>query len=109
MSPGEQLIDMVYVDDVVDAFMCAASLLLSDKITGVQCYDVSSRKPIKLKQLAEIFQRVAGKPLSIEWGGRPYRDREIMVPWTGGNRLPGWEPQVKLEKGIKKTLMAKKA
>jgi len=102
MSPGEQLIDIVYIDDVVDAFMIAAQRLLNNMVEKNEEYAVSSGKPIKLRELVEIYEKLIGKKLAIEWGGRPYRPREVMVPWNKGKLLPGWSVKVGLEEGIKR-------
>lgn len=100
MSPGEQLIDIVHVDDVVNAYLIAAKRLFEQKVESHEKYAVSSGNPIKLRDLAELFQQVSGKPMDILWGGRPYREREVMVPWVGGNKLPGWSPKIELRAGI---------
>ena len=104
MSPGEQLIDIVYIDDVVEAFILAGKYLAACKYDYCGTYGVSSTKPIPLRKVVEIFEDVAGKKLSIEWGGRPYRAREIMVPWHSYKLLPGWQPKIPLREGIKKFL-----
>ena len=101
MSPGEQLINMTHVDDVVDAFMLAGKYLYEGKYEFCGTYGVSSSNPLKLRDLATIFEKVSGKKLNIEWGGRPYREREIMIPWTSYKTLPGWQPKISLEEGIK--------
>jgi len=102
MSPGEQFLDLVYIDDVVEAFLIAAFRLFSNVQVGHSRYVVSSGQPVQLRTLVEIYQKVTGQKLDIVWGGRPYREREVMLPWTDGDRLPGWEPQTTLEDGIKK-------
>lgn len=104
MSPGEQLIDLVYIDDVIDAYILAAEMLLNNQGNNYQEYAVSSKKPIKLKDLAGLFEKAAMKKLPISWGGRQYRLREVMFPWSKGELLPGWEPKVSLEKGIKRLI-----
>lgn len=104
MSPGGQLIDIVYIDDVVEAFVMAGKLLAACKYDYCDTYGVSSTKPIPLREVVKIFEDVAGKKLSIEWGGRPYRAREVMVPWKSYKLLPGWSPKVSLQEGIKKFL-----
>ena len=43
---------------------------------------------------------LSGTSLAIEWGARPYRDREVMVPWTKGKTVPGWAPHIPLERGL---------
>jgi len=98
MSPGEQLIDLVYIDDVVDAYLLAAEQIQNEQ--GHHQYAVTSGKPIKLKALVNLYTRVTGQSLSIDWGARPYRIREVMVPWNCGATLPGWKPKVSLEQGI---------
>jgi len=101
MSPGEQLIDIVYIDDVIDAFIIASERLLNGKVENCEGYAVSSGKPIKLKDLVKAYENVIGKKLPIEWGVRPYRQREVMVPWNNGRLLRGWSVKVGLEEGIK--------
>lgn len=100
MSPGEQLIDIVYVDDVVRAFVISAWRLFNQQATGHERYAVSSGSPIRLRDLVALYQRVTGQQLEIVWGGRPYREREVMVPWSNGPQLPGWTPEINLDRGI---------
>lgn len=100
MSAGEQLIDIVYIDDVVEAFLIAAERLLNNNVRKYEEYAVSSGNPIKLRDLVKKFEEVIGKKLPIEWGGRPYRDREVMEPWKRGEKLYGWMPKVRLYEGI---------
>lgn len=104
MSPGGQLIDIVYIDDVLNAFTLAGKYLAENKYDYCGTYGVSSLNPIPLQQVVKIFEEVARKKLSIEWGGRPYRTREIMIPWKTFKTLPGWSPKINLREGIKKFL-----
>lgn len=103
MSPGEQLIDLVYIEDVVRAYLIAADRLLDGKAAQkCETFAVSSGNPRKLKDIVAAFENVTGKKLPIVWGGRPYRPREVMAPWDKGNTLPGWQPLMDLEAGMKK-------
>ena len=99
MFPGEQLLDILYISDVVSGFCRLVELLASDTQLGEQ-YVLSSGEQRSLRSLAASFERISGRPLPVEWGGRPYRDREVMVPWRGP-LLPGWKPSVDLETGIR--------
>lgn len=63
---------------------------------------LSSGNPISLKELVAVYSRTIGKPLPIEWGGRAYRSREVMVPWNKGKKLPGWKTKIGLVEGIKR-------
>lgn len=104
MSPGEQLIDLVYIDDVIDAFLLAQSQLEAAPAGSMKTYGVSSGAPLPLRQIAAIYAAASGRALNIEWGGRPYRPREVMVPWTAFDSVPGWRPAVTLEDGIRRCL-----
>jgi nucleoside-diphosphate-sugar epimerase len=101
MSAGEQLVDLVYVEDVTRAFLVAAEMV-EDKETAPEAYAISSGKPRPLREIVETYARVTGVPIRVHWGARPYRTREVMMPWTAGKRLPSWTPEVSLEEGIRK-------
>ncbi|MDA8101139.1 MAG: NAD(P)-dependent oxidoreductase [Nitrospiraceae bacterium] len=100
MSPGEQLIDLVHIDDVVNAFVLAAQRLASLP-AGHETYSVSSGAPLRLRDLVALYEQVTGATLPITWGGRPYRPREVMTPWHDERPLPGWSPKISLEEGIR--------
>lgn len=101
MSPGEQLIDLVYIDDVLDAYLCAWQQLVDGaQHAPIAEFGIASGSPLTLRQLASLYSQVSGLPLAIEWGGRPYRPREVMVPWSSYSPLPGWQPRVTLAEGL---------
>jgi nucleoside-diphosphate-sugar epimerase len=100
MSPGDQLIDLVHVEDVAEAYLVAARRLLDGKGKGHEVYAVSSAKPVRLRDLVAIYQRLTGCSFEVNWGRRPYREREVMLPWSKGKRLPEWKPRISLEQGI---------
>lgn len=99
MSLGEQKIDIVHINDVVDGFIQMVKLLALDTELKRE-YVLTSGQQISLKELAKVFSETAGCKLNIEWGGREYRLREVMKPYVG-NRLEKWAPTVSLEEGIK--------
>jgi nucleoside-diphosphate-sugar epimerase len=98
MSPGEQLIDILFITDIVAGFKHLAMLLSAGEDLEAE-YVLSSGRQIPLKELASIYQDVSGCALKIEWGGLPYRKREVMKPWKG-TILKGWSAKVSLEEGI---------
>jgi nucleoside-diphosphate-sugar epimerase len=102
LSAGEQLIDLVYIDDVVEAFVLAGQRLLSGASGASETYAVSSGSPVPLRQLVAQYAAVTGAQLNLRWGARPYRAREVMVPWNTGAALPGWAPTVSLEEGFRR-------
>ncbi|MBI5700636.1 NAD(P)-dependent oxidoreductase [Candidatus Saganbacteria bacterium] len=104
MSPGRQLIDLVYIDDVIDAYLKAASRIARSKGKRIENFSVSSGKPLELRRIVDIYSKLSGRNANVMWGGRTYRDREVMIPWNKGKRLPGWKPKIGLVEGIRKLL-----
>ena len=102
MSGGEQLIDLVYINDVVDAYLHAADLIQRDSANRHAAYAVSSGSPLKLRDLVSEYCRITGNKVEVKWGARPYRPKEVMVPWCTGVVIPGWSPKVNLEEGLLK-------
>lgn len=104
MSPGEQRIDLVYIDDVIDAYLIAVEKLMENKVVSQESYALSSGCAISLKELVAIWEEVADRKLPIQWGGRHYREREVMIPWNTGIPISGFEPKVSLHEGIARIL-----
>ena len=104
MSPGEQMIDPIYIEDVSDAFLVALERLRTGEVQTEETYSVRSENPIQLKELASVYEEATGSKLNIEWGGRPYRAREVMTLWSRGKTLPGWSVKISLSEGIKKVI-----
>lgn len=104
MSPGEQMIDPIYIEDVSDAFLVALERLRTGEVQTEETYSVRSENPIQLKELASVYEEATGSKLNIEWGGRPYRAREVMTLWSRGETLPGWSVKISLSEGIKKVI-----
>ena len=102
MSPGEQEINLVYIDDVVKAFLRAAGLITGSSQPTNATYAVGADRVVRLRDLVSEYANITGRSLNIKWGARPYREREIITPWNGGERLPGWAPSVSLQEGIRR-------
>ena len=76
LSPGEQILDLVCVDDVVD--------FISTNITHESFYDnhtISiSGTEIRLKDLGELVEDISEVSGYLLWGVRSYREHEVMSP-----------------------------
>lgn len=105
MSSGEQVLDMVYIDDVVDAFLAAEAALRGQR--GVQLrHGVSSGAPMRLKELVAAFEQATGARLDVGWGERPDRPRDVTRAWTGFQPPPGWQPRVGFAEGLRRSAVA---
>lgn len=101
LSPGEQLIDLVHVDDVCRAFIALMEMFMRNSPTKPS-YGVSSGEQISLMALAEIIKKAVNPSFDgLVWGARAYRKREVMTNWRQGlQTIDGWNPLISLEKGI---------
>lgn len=104
MVPGEQFMNLVYIDDVIEAYIVAADTLMEQMSPCFEAYSIASSESIRLKDLVELYEKLSGGDLDVTWGARPYRRREMMTPWDGGEVLPNWQAKVTLEQGIKQLL-----
>lgn len=86
MSPGDQKLDIVHIDNVVRDFEVLAEKLDNGEQLREE-YVVSSGRQRSLKEIAKQYEIDHQVTLNIEWGGRPYRKREVMVPYIG-HQLP---------------------
>jgi UDP-glucose 4-epimerase len=101
---GQQLRDLCYVDDAVQALLRAAAM---EKAEG-QVFNVGGSKPVSLLELAELLVKVNGggdyvlKPFPVD-----RRPIDIGHYYADDRRLRaelGWEPRVPLDDGLSRTL-----
>jgi CDP-paratose synthetase len=106
MSAGEQIIDISYIDDVVNAYMILIEHLSSNQKENFKnkTFAVKSDERINLKDLSKIFEDATNTKLNIKWGVKEYREREVMLPWVKGEVVPTWVPKHSLKEAIQKTI-----
>ena len=105
MTKGEQIIDISYIDDVISAYIQLINLLKLDAHSyNNKTFVVSNKERVTLKELSNIFQKVTNTQLNIEWGTKEYREREVMIPYTKGLSIPGFEQKYTLKEAILKTV-----
>lgn len=98
MSPGDQLLDLVYIDDVLEAYRLAMARL--PDVKKAECYAVTNASRLSLRKLVRIYGEIVGRTIHVEWGGLPYRARELLEPWSDNAVLPGWLAYTLLPDGI---------
>lgn len=103
LSPGEQIIDIVHVSDLISAYQIVLDSISTYTENYVE-FGLSGEQRCTLKELVAMIEQLAGKKTNIKWGARPYRDREVMNPWKAYKQLPGWKPKISLEEGLKRFL-----
>lgn len=102
ISPGEQHLDLVHINDVCNAYLKAYELIKKQKHKSNNIYGVSSGKTIQLKELITLFKSICKENVNINIGNLPYKKREVMFPYRKYNKLPNWNPKIKLEEILDK-------
>ena len=100
MPPGEQLVDLVHVDDVSEAMIQAWRLMQRGELQGRHSFGLSSGSPLSLRALARVWAEALDRPMPVEFGARPDREREVMTPWKPSRQPPGWMPSRSLVEGL---------
>jgi nucleoside-diphosphate-sugar epimerase len=101
LTPGEQVRDLLFEDDVIEAFLEAAG---AEGLEFHEAYNVCSARPTRIRELGDIVARAMNRPHDLlHWGQRPYRPDEPM--WLVGDnsrflRVTAWRPRITLEEGI---------
>jgi len=105
LTPGEQVRDFLFEDDVTAAFLDAAT---SEGLESGEVYNVCSSVPTRIREVGEMVADAMGRPRDLlHWGERPYRSDELM--WlVGDNRrfreATTWGPVFGLADGIRRLL-----
>lgn len=99
-TSGEQVRDYIHVEDIAAAF----AVLLESEAEGV-C-NISSGKPVTMRELFTLIGERLGKSELIQFGKLPLRNWEPPFVCGDNSRLRalGWAPRYTLESGLAQTI-----
>jgi nucleoside-diphosphate-sugar epimerase len=96
--------DFVYIDDVVEAYLLAATQSFEEH--GA-VYNVGSGIQTTMREVVEVARRVMNIEDEPEWGSMPARQWDTQV-WVSDNskirNALGWQPRFTLEQGLRATV-----
>ena len=99
LSPGEQQLNLVHVDDICDAiFKCFERLNMK---SAHEHFGVFSDNEYNLIELSELVSRVLGIQPNVDFGAKDYRDIEIFTPIYNYEIVPGWTEVSSIETYLK--------
>jgi nucleoside-diphosphate-sugar epimerase len=106
MSNAEQVVDMVYVTDVLAAVNHTIKLLQVHPVAKLHRYSVRSGKPVRILDIVSLLKVLSQRPTfsKIQLGIYPYRNRERFYLPPATDLPPNWYPLVSLEDGLKNIL-----
>jgi len=102
---GDQLRDFNYVDDVVDAFLLAAT---NDAANG-SIFNLGHHEVVSLQQLAELLLAANDGQGSYEVHEFPAARKRIDIgdyysDYTRAKNVLGWQPRIELQAALRDTL-----
>jgi UDP-glucose 4-epimerase len=102
LSTGSRLIDWVYVEDVVDAFLLAAQ---SEACVG-QAIDIGSGMQISIKDTVALIAKIVGSVPEPQYGSIPDRpfDFDQFADIQQASQLLCWEPSTSLDAGLRRSV-----
>lgn len=96
---GFQTRDFVYVDDIVKAFI----LSLENEVVGE--FNIGSGVEKNLLDIILAIENVLGEKVDVEYlEAKLGEERRSCLDYSRAKKTFNWQPQVKLEEGIKKTI-----
>lgn len=102
LASGTRLVDWVYVDDVVDAFLLAAR---TDQAAG-RVLDIGSGTQVSIRDTVELLATLVGGSARPRFGAipdRPLDAAQVSDPAAAGEVL-GWRPTTPLRDGLLRTI-----
>lgn len=103
LTGGEQTRDMVFVEDILEAFLLAA---VRPEAIG-QIINLAGGNAISVKDIVRTLMDVMGSSLKPLFGTRPYRNSEVWAlsgdPSVAGKVL-GWTARTDLRRGLQETV-----
>lgn len=99
LSPGEQVLDFIHISDVVSYY----SYIIEncDNYPQKSEFQLGTGVGTSIRQLALMLEEKTQMKANINWGGRTYRESDIMYSVANNSELSiPWRPKVALHEGL---------
>lgn len=101
LSPGEQVLDFIHIDDVTNFYTAVVKNL--NKLPNKINFKLGTGIGHNLKQLAIYIEEITNRKTNINWGGKNYRNSDVMFSVANLETIKkviDWEPKITLKEGI---------
>ena len=102
VSPGEQLLDLIHISDVCTAYEAAYLALIEDTSIMNEVYGVRTGVTHSLREAIIVLENALCKKINVDFGAKPYKEREVMIPCSEYCFLPNWKAKVSLHDGFER-------
>lgn len=101
LTEGMQLRDFIYIDDVVNAYLCIIDNLqkINDFYIDIP---IGSGVPYRIREICEMIKKKLNSKTELRFGRLPYREHEIMYSCADNTYLRkwGWLPKVNFDEAV---------
>jgi nucleoside-diphosphate-sugar epimerase len=97
---GSQARDFTYVDDIAEG-----TIMAFEKCSGYEIINLGGNEPHKLSEVISKIENLLGKKARIVY--KDFHKADLKATWADiskAQRLLGWNPKVKLDEGLKRTV-----
>jgi nucleoside-diphosphate-sugar epimerase len=102
LTSGDRVVDWIYVDDVVDAFLAAST----STVCAGEAVPVGTGTGVSIKETVNVIRSLIGSDRLFEFGA--IQDRPLERSWTAdtdiAHTLMGWRAKTSLEEGLSITI-----
>jgi CDP-glucose 4,6-dehydratase len=105
-SDGSPERDLLYVEDAARAYLAIADALDRDDVRG-EAFNAGGGRPHAVGDVVSLVVRLAGSEVEPEIRGEGNPAGEIDRQYVDATKLreaTGWEPQVEIEEGLRRTI-----
>jgi len=103
LTPGDQARDFVYVEDVADAFIAAAT---TDAAVG-GTFNVCTGTAVTVRDIVQRVLAATGSASTARFGALSYRPTELSMlsgDTSRATQILGWRARVSLDEGLDRTI-----
>ncbi len=96
MTLGMQKWDFIYLDDIVDAYVCL--IRKYDFPAMHEVFNIGTGDVLSIRDMYSKIKAILKSDIEADWGRIPYRDAErmcICADISKANKLLGWNPKIK--------------
>ena len=110
LSPGNQMLDFIHLEDVTDFFVNLIENL--DHIKNKSDFHLGTGQGNTLRDITSIMEDLTGRKANINWGGKEYRPRDVKYAVANISEQYhafGWRAKISIRKGIRNYLNNKES
>jgi len=102
LSQGNQRIDPIFIDDIIDSYICCIDWLSTPTNKySYHSFNIGSGKPFSIREIVEQVELISSSNLNVEWGDPSKVDvGDYYADISKATSILGWTPKFSLHEGL---------